>query len=163
MNIRGWFPLGWTGLISLFANRFFKTCSCREEELTSPLMKLKQKSEKVGLKLNIQITKIMASDPISSVQFSCSVMSNSLQPHGLQHARPSCPSPTPRAYSNSCPSSRWCHPSISSSVIPFSSHLQSFQHQGLFQGVSSLHQVAKGLKFQLQHQSFQWIFRTDFL
>ena len=56
------------------------------------------------------------------VQFSCSVMSDSLQPHGLQHARLPCPSPTPRAYSNSCPS---C-PNISSSVIPFSSRLQSF-------------------------------------
>ena len=53
-------------------------------------------------------------------------MSNSLQPHGLQHTRLLCPSPTPRAYSNSCPSSQWCHPTISSSVIPFSSHLQSF-------------------------------------
>ena len=58
--------------------------------------------------------------------FSCSVMSSSLQPHGLQHARPPCPSPTPRVYSNSYPLSRWCHPTISSSVIPFSSHLQSF-------------------------------------
>ena len=77
-----------------------------EEELKSLLTRVKEKSEKIGLKLNIQITKIMASDPISSVQFSCSVMSNSLQPHGLQHARPSCPSPTPGAYSNSCPSSR---------------------------------------------------------
>ena len=61
----------------------------------------------------------------SSVQFSCSVMSDSLQPHELQHARPPCPSPTPRVYSNSCPSSRWCHPAISSSVVPFSSCLQS--------------------------------------
>ena len=60
------------------------------------------------------------------VQFSLSVMSNSLWFHGLQHARLPCPSPTPRAYSNSCPSSRWCHPTISSSVVPFSSHLQSF-------------------------------------
>ena len=63
---------------------------------------------------------------IASVQFSHSVMSNSLQPHGLQHARPPCPSPTPRVYSNSCPLSQWCHPTISSSVIPFSSHVQSF-------------------------------------
>ena len=55
-----------------------------------------------------------------SVQFSHSVVSNSLQPHGLQHARLLCPSPTPRACSNSCPSSRWCHPTISSSVVPFS-------------------------------------------
>ena len=69
----------------------------------------------------------------SSVQFSRSVMSNSLQPHGLQNARPPCPSPTPRAYSNSCPLSRWCHPIISSSVVPFSSHLQSFPASGSFQ------------------------------
>ena len=59
-------------------------------------------------------------------QFSRSVVSDSLQPHGLQHARPPCPSPTPRVYSNPCPWSRWCHPTISSSVILFSSHLQSF-------------------------------------
>ena len=56
-----------------------------------------------------------------SVQFSCSVMSDSLRPHELQHARPPCPSPTPGVYSNSCPSSRWWHPTISSSVVPFSS------------------------------------------
>ena len=53
-------------------------------------------------------------------------MSSSLQPHGLQHARPPCPSPSPRAYSNSCPLSQWCHPTISSSLVPFSSCLQSF-------------------------------------
>ena len=62
----------------------------------------------------------------SSVQFSHSVMSDSLRPCGLQCARLPCPSPTPRAYSNPCPSSRWCHPTISSSVVPFSSCLQSF-------------------------------------
>ena len=60
-------------------------------------------------------------------------MSNSLQPHGLQHARPPCPSPTLGACSNSCPSSRWCHPTISSSVVPISSHLQSFPASGSFQ------------------------------
>ena len=64
---------------------------------------------------------------IHSVQFSHSVMSDSLWPHGLQHAQLPCPSPAPRAYSNSCPLSQWCHPTLSSSVIPFSSHLQSFQ------------------------------------
>ena len=64
--------------------------------------------------------------------FSCSVMSNSLPPHGLQHARPPCPLPSPRACSNSCPSSRWCHPTISSSVVPFSSCLQSFPESGSF-------------------------------
>ena len=68
----------------------------------------------------------------SSVQFICSVMSNSLQPQGLQHTRPPCPSPTPGAYSNSCPLSRWCHPTISSSVIPFSSWLQSTPASGSF-------------------------------
>ena len=98
-----------------------------------------------------------------SIQFSFSVMSNSLQPHGLQHARLPCSSPIPRAYSNSCPSSQWWHPTISSSVIPFFFHLQSIQHQGLFQLVSSSYQVANVLEFQLQHQSFQWVFRVDFL
>ena len=62
--------------------------------------------------------------------FSCSVMSNSLQPHGLQHARLPSPSPSPRACSNSCPLSQWCHPTISSSVVPFSSCLQSFPISG---------------------------------
>ena len=68
-----------------------------------------------------------------SVQISRSVVSDSLRPHGLQHARPPCPSPTPRVYSNSCPLSWWCHPTISSSVVPFSSHFQSFPALGSFQ------------------------------
>ena len=185
------------------------------------------------------------------VQFSCSVVSDSLRFHGLQHARPPCPSPTPRVYSNSCPLNPWCNPTISSSVVPFSSHLQPFpapgsflmsqfftsggqsigvsaeasvqfssvaqscptlcdpmnrsmpghhvhhqlpeftqthvhwvsnaiqpshplsspsppvpnpsQHQGLLKWVSSLHQVAKVLEFQLQYQSFWWTPRTDLL
>ena len=66
-------------------------------------------------------------------QFSYLVMSNSLQPHGMQHARLPCPSPTPGAHSNSCPLSRWCHPTISSSVVPFTSQLQSFTASGSFQ------------------------------
>ena len=69
---------------------------------------------------------------ISSVQFSRSVMSNSLQPHRLQHTRPPCPSPTPGVYLNSCPLSQWCHPTITSSIVPFSSHLQSFPASGFF-------------------------------
>ena len=68
----------------------------------------------------------------SSVQFSLLVMSDSLRPHGPQHTRPLCPSPTPRVYPNSCPSSWWCHPAISSSVIPFSSCPQSFPASGSF-------------------------------
>ena len=99
---------------------------------------------------------------ISSVQFSRSVMSNSLWPHRLQHARPPCPSPTPRVYPNSCPLSQWYHPTISSSVVPFSSHFQSFPASRSFQIFSSSHQVAKVLELQLQHQSIQWIFRVDF-
>ena len=71
-----------------------------------------------------------------SVQLLSSV--NSLQPHGPQHARPPCPSPTPGAYPNSCPLSRWCHPTISSSVIPFSSCLQSFP-ASVFSNESALH------------------------
>ena len=69
---------------------------------------------------------------LTSVQFSHSVVSNSLQPHGLQHARIPCPSPTPGACSNSCPSSCWCHPTISYSIVPFSSCLQSFAASGSF-------------------------------
>ena len=70
---------------------------------------------------------------LASVQFIHSVVSNSLQPHGLQHARLPCLSPTPRAHWNSCPLSLWCHPTISSFVVPFSSHLQSFPASGSFQ------------------------------
>ena len=69
---------------------------------------------------------------LGPLQFSRSDMSNSLWPHWLQHARPPCPSPTLRIYSNSCPLSRWCHPTISFSVVPFSFHLQSFPASGSF-------------------------------
>ena len=69
---------------------------------------------------------------IGSVQFSCSVMSDSLWPHEPQRSRPPCPSPTPGVYPNSCTLSRWCHPTNSSSVIPFSSYPQSFLAPGFF-------------------------------
>ena len=81
---------------------------------------------------------------ILSAQFSCSAVSYSLQSHGLQPARLPCPSPAPRIYSNSHPSSRWCHPTISSSAFNLS------QHQGLLQWLHSSHQVVKGLELQLQ-------------
>ena len=68
-----------------------------------------------------------------AVQSSSSVVSDSLRPHGLQHVRPPCPSPIPRVYSNACPSSQWRHPTISPSVVPFSSCLQSFPASGSFQ------------------------------
>ena len=98
-----------------------------------------------------------------SLKFSHSVMSDSLWPHGLQQARFPCSSPTPRPCSNSCPLSQWCHQTISSSVVPFSSCFQSFLASGTFPIVSSSHQMVKISEFQLQYQSFQWIFRTDFL
>ena len=69
---------------------------------------------------------------VNTILQSGSVMSNSLWPHGLQHARLPCPSPSPGAYSNSCPSHWWCHPTISSSVVPFTSHPQSFPASGSF-------------------------------
>ena len=68
----------------------------------------------------------------NDIQFSSSVVSDSLWPHGLYHARLPCPSPTPGTYSNSCPASQWCHPTILSSVVPFSSHLQYFPASGSF-------------------------------
>ena len=81
----------------------------------------------------------------NSVQFSHSVMSNSLQPHESLHARPPCPSPTPGVHSDSRPSSQWCHPAISSSVVTFSSCPNPSQHQSLFYCVNSSHEVAKVL------------------
>ena len=98
----------------------------------------------------------------SSVQFSHSVMSNPLRPHGLQHTRLPCPSPTSGVYSDSCPLSWWCHPTVSSSVIPFSC-LQSFPASGSFQMSQFFSSGGQTIGVQLQHQSFQWIFRTAFL
>jgi len=77
-----------------------------KEELKNLLMRVKEESEKPDLKLNIQKTMIMASDPISSVQFNHSVVSDSLRPHEPQHVRPPCPSPTARVYPNPCPLSQ---------------------------------------------------------
>ena len=83
--------------------------------------------------LNINTTNNNPGILTLSVQFSRSVMSNSLWSHGLQHTRPPCLSPTPGVYSNTCPLSWWCHPTISSSVVPFSSRLQSFPASGSLQ------------------------------
>ena len=98
---------------------------------------------------------------ICSVQFSHSVVSDSLCPHGLQHSRPPCPSPTPRVYSSHV---YWVGDAIQPShplPSPSPPTFNLSQHQGLFQWVSSSHQVAKVL--ELQHPSFQWIFRADLL
>ena len=91
----------------------------------------------------------------------CSVVSDSLWPHRLPHTRLPCPSLSPRIRSNSCPLTQWCNPTISSSSPPPPAFNLS-QHQGLFQLVGSSHQLVKVLELQLQHQSFQWIFRVDF-
>ena len=99
------------------------------EKATQSMVRLKlgyQKLSVCGRHENIKRTEN------SSVQFSCSVMSDSLRPHESQHATPPCPSPTPGVYSNSCPSSRWCHPAISSSVAPASSCPQSLPATGSF-------------------------------
>ena len=116
--------------------------------------------------LPVQITrKLWKILQFSSVAWSCLT----LQPHGLQHSRPPCPSPIPGLHPNSCTSRWWCHPAISSSSSPFLPVPNPSKHQGLFQWVNSLHEVAKVLEFQLQHQSFQWTpkglisFRMDWL
>ena len=101
-------------------------------------------------------------DKTLSVQFSCSVVSDSLRPRESQHARPPCPSPTPGVHSDSRPLSQWCHPSHPlSSLSPPA--LNPSQHQSLFQWVNSSHEVAKVLEFQPQHHSFQRNPKADLL
>ena len=96
---------------------------------------------------------LYSSDQIRSDQVSRSVVSDSLRPHESQLARPPCPSPTPGVHSDSCQSSQWCHPAISSSLSSSSPPAPNpSQHQSLFQWVNSSHEVAKVLEFQLQHQ-----------
>ena len=85
----------------------------------------------------------------SSVQFSRSVVSDSLWPHESQHARPPCPSPIPGVHPDSRPSSQWCHPAISSSVVPIFSCPNPSRHQNLFQWINSSNEVAKVMEFQL--------------
>ena len=101
------------------SSRHFKVNTAKSELLTCP-----QRTASLHFPISVQF---------SSVHFSCSVVSDSLLPHGLQHARPPCPSPTLRVHPNPCPLSRWCHPTISSSVVPFSSCLESFPASRSFQ------------------------------
>ena len=134
MNIQDWFPLrltGWISLQSKGSSRVFSNTTIQKHQFFGAQPSLWSNSH------------------ISSVQFSCSVMSDSLRPHELQHARPPCPSPTPRVHSDSRPLSQWRHPAISSSVIPFSSCPQSLPASESFQWVNSLHEVTKVLEFQL--------------
>ena len=127
---------------SLMWQSYLLTCKARPGRLTLKQFQARPKRDLTLAyslhKNSKEITMQNWTSPLGMTlvsQFSCSVVSDSLRPHGLQHARPPCPSPTPGVYS--CPSSQWCHPAISSSVIPFSSRLQSFPASGSFQ--MSLH------------------------
>ena len=98
-----------------------------------------------------------------SIQFSHSVVSDSLQSSGLQHARPPCPSPTFRVYSNSCPLSWWCHPTISFSVVPFSSHLQFFPASGSFQMSQFFTSGGQSIGVSISTSVLPMNIRSDFL
>ena len=122
----------------LFIFKFFKIifCLCHHAacRILVPQPGIEPMPHKVEMWiLNHWTTRKVPKNTFSSAQFSHSVMSDSLRPHELQHARLPCPSPIPRVYSNSSPLSQWCHPTISSSVIPFSSCPQSFPASGSFQ------------------------------
>ena len=112
---------------------FFNVQWAVTSQQSSPIEMKSNKFCKYENILNIKFDRIMKlTISCFLLLFSYSVVSNSLWPHGLQHARPPCPSPTPRVHSNSCPLSQWCHPTVSSSVVPFSSCLQSFPALGSF-------------------------------
>ena len=132
MNIQYWFPLGWTGWISLqsrgLSKSLFQHHSSKGSILRCSAFFIVQLSHP-----NMTTRKTISSVQFSSVQLSLVAQScPTLWPHESQHARPPGPSPTPGVHSNSCPSSRWCHPAISSSVIPFSSCSQSLPLSGSF-------------------------------
>ena len=126
MNIQDWFPLGLTGLLSLQSKRLSRVFS------NTAVWKHQFFSAQPSLWSSFHIHTWLLEKPL--VQFSSvTQLCPTLRPQGLQHARLPCPSSTLGAYANSCPLSRWCHPTISSSVVPFSSRLQSFPASGSFQ------------------------------
>ena len=112
----------------------------------------KPHGQKIGIYITLCLGRHCSPSLFSPVQLSCSLVSDPSWPHRLQHARPPCPSPTPGVYPNSCPSSRWCHPTISSSVVLFSSYSLSFPLL-----IDIFH-----LSFQNHHQ-FLRLFHTDYL
>ena len=133
------------------------------------------KNTGVGCHFLVQCMKVKSESEVTqsclilSGPMDCSLPGSSVQARVLEwgaigfSARPPCPSPTPGVYPNSCPLSWWCYPTISFSVVPFSSHLQSFPASGSFPVSQFFTSGAKVLEFQLQHQSFQWTLRTDLL
>ena len=125
MNIQDWFPLGLTGLLSLQSKRLSRVFS------NTTVWKHQFFSAQPSLWSSFHIHTWLLEKTL--VQFSSvTQLCLTLRPQGLQHARLPCPSSTLGAYANSCPLSWWCHPTISSSVVPFSSHLQSFPASGSF-------------------------------
>ena len=151
--------------VSCIAGRFFIVWATREVHNTNyrPGIVLEFRYE-------IQSSKQNWRNLYASVKFSSAAqLCLTLQPHGLQHARPPCPSPTPRVYSNSCPLSRWCHSTILSSVVPFSSCLQSFPASGSFPmsqsftsggqstGVSASAADAEAETLHLKEFTFYWV------
>ena len=119
--------LGWLGLSPF----------CEWEDKSSERMVCRDEYSILFVHFSLKIlemdNKILVQPSVPSVQFSCSVVSDSLRPHESHHTRPPCPSPTPGVHPNSCPLCWWCHPTISSSVVPFSSCPQSFPASGSFQ------------------------------
>ena len=147
----------------MMANLVFHCVCFHSNQLRTADLLKKKKIGRAGFNLR-ENAKTSSTPQFSSVQISCSVTSKSLRPMGcMQHARLPCPLPSPRVSSNACPSSRWCHPTTSASFVPFSSCLWSFPVSGSFPMSWFFASVAKVLEFHLQHESFQWIFRTDFL
>ena len=153
MNIQGCFFYDWS------------PCCPRDSQESSPAPQF-ENINSLALSFLYGLTLTFIHDNWKShllLLFSPSVVSDSLQSHRLQHTSLSCPSPSPRACSDSYPLSRWCRPTISSSVIPFSSSLLSFAASGSFPVSWLFTSDGQSIGFQSQHQSFQWIFRIDFL
>ena len=184
MNVQGWSLLRLTSLISLPSNglsRVFSSTSSEKLQLFSVQRSLwSQLSHPFVttgrtryLTIEIFVSKMVVLPfnmlyrfGIAFLPRSSSVQSLScvwLWPHGLQNARPPCPSPTLGVYPNACSLSQWCHSSISSSIILTSSYPKSFPTSGSFQMSQLLASGGQVLEFQLQHQSFQWTPRTDIL
>ena len=125
----------WCGFYSWVQSDFFSLILSVSSKPYLAMARMKRNSVTLSmciLSSYLMSLLILTTTLMGSVQFSHSVVSDSLQPHRQQHARLPCPSPTPGVCSNSCPSCRWCHPTISSSVVPFSSCLQSFPASGSF-------------------------------
>ena len=130
--IAKWFSYTYS-MYNILCIIFFSTILSQDTEYSSQVQILTLPVAWIWTSLCLCEVGILIGVPTLSLQFSCSVMFNSLWPSGLQHTRLPCPSPTPRACSNTCPLGQWCHPTISSSVVPFSSCLQSFPASGSFQ------------------------------